>query len=316
MLGRSLQEVPDLQMLTFSWKTALFGSYDVFQVHWPEILVSGRTRVRSTIRQALFLLLLLRLRITRRPLVRTMHNLSLPDGLSRSQTALLTLGQRWTNLRVLINSTTVLPPDQASVVILHGHYRDWFAEFPVSDTVPGRITFFGLVRRYKGVDTLIRAFRATRTAMPEASLRVAGKPSTAELADSLVADAGDDLRITTHFEFLSEAALVIEATEAELVALPYREMHNSGGALTALSLDRPILVPDNHGNQQLSEEVGPGWVYTYQGELTATDLETTIAAVRSTDRSEPDLSAREWDRAGQDHLAAYRVALGLSRRYS
>ena len=41
------------------------------------------------------------------------------------------------------------------------------------------------------------------------------------------------------------------------MVLPYRQMHNSGAVLAALSLDRPVLVPatDQRG---LGAEVGPG----------------------------------------------------------
>ena len=49
--------------------------------------------------------------------------------------------------------------------------------------------------------------------------------------------------------------------------LPYRHMHNSGAALTALSLDRPVLVPETDVNRDLARETGPGWVVTFAGEL-------------------------------------------------
>src|SRR4051794_31037997 len=81
--GAGLQEMPGVEVQTFSWRRALRGGYSVFHVHWPEILVSGRSRSKKLVRQCLFVLFLLRLRLTRTPLVRTMHNLDLPDGISR-----------------------------------------------------------------------------------------------------------------------------------------------------------------------------------------------------------------------------------------
>ncbi len=65
------------------------------------------------------------------------------------------------------------------------------------------------------------------------------------------------------------------------MVLPYREMHNSGAALTALSLNRPVLVPDNEVNRELAEEVGPGWVFRYDGELTGRHLLDALAAHRA-----------------------------------
>jgi beta-1,4-mannosyltransferase len=103
-------------------------------------------------------------------------------------------------------------------------------------------------------------------------------------------------------------------TSAQLVVLPYREMHNSGTALTALSLDRPVLVPDNEVTRRLAHEVGDAWVHHFRGDLDARDIETALdeaAALGDSDR--PDLSLREWDRAGADHVRAYRRAVALLR---
>jgi hypothetical protein len=99
---------------------------------------------------------------------------------------------------------------------------------------------------------------------------------------------------------------------AELVVLPYRFMHNSGTVLAALSLDRPVVVPDTPVNTDLAAEVGPGWIYTFTGDVTGEALVAALSAAREPRAASPDLSAREWDDAGQAHLAVYRAA--MSRR--
>ncbi|MGY1779064.1 glycosyltransferase [Geodermatophilus sp. SYSU D01036] len=310
-LGRSLAALPDVRVLTFSWRRALLGGYSVFHVHWPEILVSGTGPLRKAVRQVLFAALLLRLRATRTPLVRTVHNLELPRDISRREVALLRWAERWTTLRIRINEQTPLPDGAAGVTILHGHYRDWFAPHRRSTARPGRLAFVGQLRRYKGVDRLVEAFAATAGRTPEdLELRVAGNPSTPELGAELAGLAAGDPRVSVSLGFLEDADLVGEVTSAELVVLPYREMHNSGGALAALSLDRPVLVPDNATNTRLAEEVGAGWVHRYGGELTAGHLLDAVAALRAAPpAAAPDLSRRDWDRAGESHAAAYRQAL-------
>lgn len=40
MLGETLRTTPGVVLLNFSWRRALFGRFDVFHVHWPEILVT------------------------------------------------------------------------------------------------------------------------------------------------------------------------------------------------------------------------------------------------------------------------------------
>ncbi|MCZ2804101.1 glycosyltransferase [Modestobacter sp. VKM Ac-2983] len=311
MLRRSLTEQPDLQVLTFTWRRALRSRYDVFHVHWPDILVSGRDRTRTVARQAAFALLLLRLWTRSTPVVATVHNLRPQEGLSRTQRFLLGLLARRTTVRVHLNEQTPAPSGAATVTVLHGHYRDWFAARPSPPAEPHRACYAGFIRPYKNVAALIRAFGATAEQAPQARLAVAGRPMTTELADELRAAAADDVRVELSLDFLSDEELVAAVGRASLVVLPYREMHNSGAALMALSLDRPVLVPDNEVNEQLATEVGADWVLRYRGELNGPLLLQALSDVqRIPAGARPDLSRREWSRAGQDHGAAYRRALG------
>jgi beta-1,4-mannosyltransferase len=317
MLGRSLSSTSGLTATTFGWRRFLLGRWDVFHVHWPEILVSGHSRPKALVRQMLFLLALIRLRLTRRALVRTVHNLELPQGISRREVALLRLAERWTTLRIRINDSTELPAGHTYRTIPHGHYVDWFRTCPHPAAEPGRLAYVGLIRRYKGVEHLLSVFAGTQQEEPRLRLHVSGRPSTDELAAELRRLAADDSRITLSLTFLSDAELADEVGRAELVVLPYREMHNSGGVLTALSLERPVLVPDNEVNRRLAAEVGPGWVHCYRGDLTAADLRSALEAARArAPGSVPDLSARDWTRTGVEHLAAYRAAARLARRRS
>ncbi|WP_409329163.1 glycosyltransferase [Trujillonella humicola] len=312
MLRDALDRTPGAAVLTFSWRRALTARYDAFHAHWPEILVDGNGPVKKLVRQALFVLFLLRLRLTRVPLVRTVHNLELPEGLSRREVVLLRWAERVTALRIRINETTELDGGTPVETIVHGHYRPWYSPHPRRERCPGRLAFVGQVRRYKGVDRLVEAFGETTDA--GLSLRVAGRPTSEELGDQLRAAAAADQRIGLSLTFLPDRDLVAEVSEAELVVLPYREMHNSGGALAALSLDTPVLVPDNEVNRRLAEEVGPGWVHTFTPPLTGADLTGTLDRLRAAPpAAPPDLSRREWDDAGRAHVEAYRRARATLR---
>ena len=102
--------------------------------------------------------------------------------------------------------------------------------------------------------------------------------------------------------------------QAELVVLPYREMHNSGAALLALSLATPVLVPDNPVTRALAREVGEEWVRTYRGEVTAEALVEALCHVRQIPPGcRPDLSARDWATAVRSHLAVYEAAMCRAR---
>jgi beta-1,4-mannosyltransferase len=310
LLGRSLQDQPDVTVLNFSWTRALTGSYDVFHVHWPEILVDGHSPLKKAVRQMLTVFLLAKLRVKGIPIVRTVHNVGLPQGISRREKFLLDVLDRRTALCIRLNELTEVPRRLPAVTVPHGDYRSWYAPHPRRPVVAGQLGYVGLVRRYKGVESLVEAFAASAGSQPGLTLRIGGRPSTDELAATIRNLAAGDGRIRMDLRQLSDGELVDIVTSSELVVLPYRFMHNSAGALTVLSLGRPVLVPDNEVNRLLRAEVGPGWVYLYQGDLGEEALLKALEAVRQDTRSAaPDLSRRAWDETGRLHLDAYRKAI-------
>ncbi|MGA7204620.1 MAG: glycosyltransferase [Specibacter sp.] len=314
MLARALRAEPAVTVLNFSWRTALTGRYDVFHVHWPEIMVTGGQAHKRLARQVMFVVLLGRLALTGIPIVRTRHNLELPEGLTPVQRLLLACFERRTTLVIRLNALT--PETGLAATIVHGHYRDWFAPYPRPEAVPGRFAYAGLIRRYKGVEGLLGAFAALHG--PDLSLTVGGKPSGPELAQALTLASRDDPRISLDLRFLPDEDFVHAVSESELVVFPYTFMHNSGGVLAALSLDRSVLVPDNEVNRRLAREVGPDWFSFFDGTLGAADLRNALEQASHRGRrpgraARPDLDNRSWDHAAADHLAAYRRAMGAGR---
>lgn len=307
-LARRLHAQPGIEIEYFSFARAVLGRYDVFHTHWPEVLISSKRPSRQLAREILTTCVVLRLRLTRTPVVRTVHNLERPSGLNRWQHWMLDRLDALTVRRIALNKRTAESVAGPLDVILHGDYRERYSLEAGVEVIPGRLGYFGLVRRYKGVDSLVRAFQSLRE--DGLSLNISGSPSSLELASEIEDLAGLDSRVSVHWAFLTDDELTQTVTQSELVVLPYRHMHNSGAALTALSLNRPVLVPDTPVNQDLRGEVGAGWVMTFSGELTASDLAFSLDETRSCNRTPaPDLSQRDWSLAGPAHLATYASAL-------
>lgn len=309
MLDEALAGTDGIEHVRFSWVGALLGRYDVFHWHWPEGKLHGTSWWKSAGKYALTVLLSARHRVSRRiAVVRTVHNVELPDD-NPVRTWLLRRIDAQTNHRIILNETTRLPASQPRTLILHGHYRDWYSQYPHFESVRGRLGTFGGVRRYKSVRNVIVAYRDAQTDDPELTLHIGGRPSTPVLAEELRQVSAESPGVRLQLTFLTDAELVELATSSELVVLAYRFMHNSGSVLAALSLDRPVLVPRNEVNTALAEEVGTSWVQMYDGELTGEALSVALRESRITTGDRPDLSRRDWDHAGQQHLHAYRVAV-------
>lgn len=301
-----------LQVETLSWAHALTGRYDVFHIHWPENLIRGKNRVSGFVKKAMFVTLLGRLRLTRRPIVRTVHNVAPHEEGSVVERSLLKLCDRATSHFIRLNVTTELPPGKDGSTILHGHYRDR-PEYQCSiESDPTRLLYFGLIRPYKGIEDLLPAFAALRS--ETLTLRIVGKPQDDKLAADILAECDQSDSVTCKLAFVPDAELAAEIARASLVVLPYREMHNSGAAILALSMDRPVLVPATQANRALQEEAGKDWVHLYEGAvITAEAISDAVDRAASRARTaRPDLSQRDWDRIGERHYQLYASLLSTA----
>ncbi|MEB1608587.1 glycosyltransferase [Xanthomonas campestris pv. campestris] len=292
----------------FSMRDALLSRYDVLHLHWPEYLLRHPSAVGTLAKQVCATLLLLKLQLTGTPVVRTLHNLAPHEDRGWRERGLLRWIDRLTRRWIRINATTP-PRPPFTDTILHGHYREWFAKMPQGTPVPGRLLHFGLIRPYKGLETLLEVMRQVDD--PRLKLRIVGNPATPQMRSLVEAACAQDPRMSALLAYVEEPVLAREVSEAELVVLPYRQMHNSGTLLLALSLARPVLAPWSESNAAIANEVGPGWVFLYEGEFDAALLTGMLDQVRAAPRGPaPDLSQRDWPRIGQLHYSTYLEALG------
>jgi len=299
---------PDVDVRYFSMGAALLSRYDVLHLHWPEYLLRHRSRAGTWAKQLAVMLLIARLRLAGTPVVRTLHNLQPHETRGRSERWLLAQLDALTRRWIRINEATPVRPPFTDT-ILHGHYRDWYAAMQRPPSQRGRLLHFGLLRPYKGVEPLLAAVAALDD--PDLALRICGNPANAQIRETIEAACRRDPRISAHLAYVDDETLAREVGLAELVVLPYRQMHNSGTLLLALSLARPVLAPWSESNAAVAAEVGPGWVFLYEGDLDATLLAEQLAKVRAAPRGQgPDLSRRDWSAIGRQHHRTYLEALG------
>jgi len=76
--------------------------------------------------------------------------------------------------------------------------------------------------------------------------------------------------------------------------LNYQRVTNSGAALLALSLDRPVILPETPVFRELRDEVGGDWVFLFQDDPMPA-IDACLDRVR---RDRPRLERRGWDDLG------------------
>jgi beta-1,4-mannosyltransferase len=293
----------------FRWRRALLGRWDILHIHWPEAILFGTTRSKRLVKAALFFAVIARARILGRPMVWTVHNIAPHEPLAGLARVAYEVWTSAVSARIHLNHETVALTSGGrpaiDVVIPHGLYPDptSIPRARLGTQDPGRLLFFGAIRTYKKVPELVRAFAATTDAW---TLTVAGEPFDLKLERQL-RDAGSGTsRVDIVTRRLAEAELEECLAGADAVVLPYDGLINSGALLLALSRALPVLVPNSPSVRALADEVGRGWIMTFENEISVRDLEAFFRFVSDVDRDKPNLELREWQRIGDAHANLYR----------
>lgn len=181
------------------------------------------------------------------------------------------------------------------------------------------LLFFGLVRAYKGLDVLVRAFAQVARAVPDARLLVAGDAmEPVEDVRSLAGELGISDRVEWRLRFIREDEIAALMASVRVVVLPYRETDASGALATALGHGRPAVVTDVGALGETVREFGAGAVVP-PGDHEAlaaacirllTDDAALAAAVSGVEAARAALT---WDEAALAHEQLYEEAIAGRR---
>lgn len=159
-----------------------------------------------------------------------------------------------------LRGTGAIAPERIHV-IPHGAF-DYLTRLPEERPLPRElegaegpvILSFGLIRPYKGVDVLLRAFAE----VSGAELWVVGRPLGVDEDElrRLARAAPGRVRMLTRF--VDEAEVPPIFRRADIVALPYRDVEQSGVLYTALAFGKPIVASAVGGFPEVVREHGAG----------------------------------------------------------
>lgn len=123
---------------------------------------------------------------------------------------------------------------------------------------PGALVllFFGLVRRYKGLDVLLEALPGVVARRPDTVLVVAGEFYEALAPyQAQIERLGLSTHVHVHPRFIPDEEVPLFFGAADLVVQPYRSATQSGVAQVAFHFERPLVITDVGG---LAETVPDG----------------------------------------------------------
>lgn len=302
---------------------------EVIHLHWIEKVVQSGRRGRSALLAVIALAVLAwkcaRHRRRGGRVVWTVHNLRPHESVRgvrgwawrllmpvvyRSITDVILMARY---LRDELTLHVSLAPDCRFHVMPHPRYEEALAAPPADARTSGRpfvVGVFGQIRRYKGIEEIVRAFAAHLETEPDTpdTLVVCGDGDR-ELVAELRTLAGRHPRnIVLDIGAMTDAAFFGKLRQVDAVLFNFRSITNSGSMMAALSAARPCIAPRLPLTEELATTFGRDWVRNFDAPLEASELGRLLAAVRDhPPAGRPDTDDLSFDRFVERHAAAYGI---------
>lgn len=295
------------KVIPFSWKTVLFQRFDILHVHWPEYLLPMKKNFSFFIKFMIIVLLNIKLRINKIPILLTVHNLEPHERPTQVH--------RFFNKYFIdrISNKVYMQKDFESTTsnffVSHGNYIELFnqEEVVAMESMSFTGISFGYLRPYKNLENLIRNFPVNL-----GTLAILGKPITSDygiyLQDCLTRSR-NEMKINLVFKQLAEVELLRIIVSSEIAIFPYKKIYNSGAVLLALSAPIPVIVTDSMSMRDLQVEVGSEWLQIIPDDFDAKDLECAVEKLRSQQSIRSKISplseSRKWDTIARKYMEIY-----------
>jgi len=255
---QGVRVIPDARF-DLDWLKARRAEAEVIHLHWiGHLYRHWRGGLYNVLSSSRFLQTLLQLRRLEYRLVWTLHNFAPHDSRGDLFDASVRRKMlRW--CRVICHCETarrMLDPQgqrENVFVIPHGHYMDRYPNTISRDEARRRLGLpgdakvflaFGLQRFYKGNERLIRLF--DRPGWENRHLLIVGEPlSEDEQRQSREREGRQErANVHYHYRFVPEEEVQVFFQSCDFAVFNFGRVLTSGSVILALSMGRPVIVPD------------------------------------------------------------------------
>lgn len=120
------------------------------------------------------------------------------------------------------------------------------------------VCFFGEIKHYKGLDYLVEACLKLQKKKPSLFLLIAGKPGSEDDIPDLTALDKAGIPYRADFGFVANEDVWKYYLSADIIALPYRQISQSGVLFSALAHKRYVICSAVGALPEIISEVGGG----------------------------------------------------------
>ena len=140
-------------------------------------------------------------------------------------------------------------------IVPHGNYTPFiniqkdkkqsreYLELPAEKTI---LLFFGMIKKVKGLEILLKSLRKVIDSNPDTILLIAGKPWENEfkIYQQIIDENNLSENVILHTKFIPHEDVEYYYSASDLVVLPYKKIYQSGVLMMTLSYGKPALVSD------------------------------------------------------------------------
>lgn len=296
-------------LVPFRWKSLPLRRFDIFDIHWPDAVVMGNSTPKALYKLVFFLGCVFFLKLRGTKIVYHVHNIGSHDShfptferilwdyflpkvdlfIHMNSSSHSKMIEKWPSTADSPHQTIFLPQYRASDVTNSATDQTIRSRYGLM--ADSKVFFcFGLLRPYKGVEELIKAFSELTLdrSIPSVELVIAGRPFDAEYGLNISKRCKDNPRITFIERFLLDDELGDLLFVCDTVVMAHKKINNSGVALMALSANRRLMAPAKGAMTELASIVGAEWVTLFD-DLSSKDLSDHLNR-QSRTSSKPDLA--------------------------
>ena len=300
-----------IQVLNFTYRYAIFGRYDILHLHWLDRFYRASSWFKSAVKRALLVILIIRIMLFKTPVVWTVHNKQPHEIITKIEEKFNLMMMKIIKSRVFL----VSDPDfnlKLDFVIPHGNYdcevlsiKNYLAYDQYS------VICIGFLRPSKNIVNLIQNFPSQSSF----KLTVAGEAISQEYLENIRDACTNKLDVILHDKRLSNEELLLSYKKSFCSIIPYVNVYNSGAALFALSVPRPVIATDSQSMRELQTEVGSLWLQLIPQDFNSQDIQQALQKLRNSGMlrqlKSPLSEKRQWKRIGEAYFDAYQSILKM-----